>query len=115
VVPITQDFCRLVKRIVGVEARHAEDQVSRARSAFVALASACRAVGVPHITHHDLRHLFATTCIEAEVDIPTVSNWLGQADGGALAMNVYGLIRPQHSAEAARKVSFTPLAAPSGI
>jgi len=36
------------------------------------------------ITHHDLRHLFATTCIEAGVDIPTVSRWLGHQDGGAL-------------------------------
>jgi integrase len=42
------------------------------------------------ITHHELRHLFATRCIESGVDIPTVSRWLGHKDGGALAMKVYG-------------------------
>src|ERR1700676_2765439 len=34
-------------------------------------------IGMKRITHHDLRHLFATICIERGVDIPTVSRWLG--------------------------------------
>jgi hypothetical protein len=34
-------------------------------------------IGMKRITHHDLRHLFATICIESGVDIPTVSRWLG--------------------------------------
>lgn len=59
------------------------------------------------ITHHDLRHLFATTCIESGVDIPTVSKWLGHQDGGALAMKVYGHLRNEHSLEQARRVSFS--------
>lgn len=33
------------------------------------------------ITHHDLRHLSATTCIESGVDVPTVARWLGHRDG----------------------------------
>jgi hypothetical protein len=53
---------------------------------------------IPKLTHHDLRQLFATRCIEAGVDIPTVSRWLGHSDGGAPAMRVYGHIREQHSA-----------------
>jgi site-specific recombinase XerC len=59
------------------------------------------------ITHHDLRHLFATRAIESEVDIPTVSRWLGHKDGGALAMKVYGHLRDQHSTEMAEKVRFS--------
>jgi hypothetical protein len=59
------------------------------------------------ITHHDLRHLFATRCIESGVDIPTVSRWLGHKDGGALAMKVYGHLRDQHSVEMAQKVTFS--------
>jgi integrase len=55
-----------------------------------ALTRACKTVGIKRITHHDLRHLFATLCIESGVDIPTVSKWLGHQDGGALAMKVYG-------------------------
>lgn len=65
---------------------------------------------VPRITHHDLRHLFATRCIESGVDIPTVSRWLGHKDGGALAMKTYGHLRDDHSTDMAAKVSFAKAA-----
>lgn len=55
-----------------------------------AMNTAAKKLGIAHLTHHDLRHLFATRCIESGVDIPTVSRWLGHRDGGALAMKVYG-------------------------
>lgn len=42
--------------------------------------------GIPHISEHDLRHLFATTCTESGVDIPTVSRSPGHKEGGALAI-----------------------------
>jgi integrase len=67
---------------------------------------ACKEVGMTRITHHDLRHLFATRCIETGVDIPTVSKWLGHKDGGALAMRVYGHLRQDHSLAMAKKVHF---------
>jgi integrase len=64
-------------------------------------------VGMERITHHDLRHLFATICIESGVDIPTVSRWLGHKDGGALCMKTYGHLRDEHSAAQAQRVSFS--------
>jgi integrase len=73
-----------------------------------ALDRACKKVGAVRITHHDLRHLFATRCIESGVDIPTVSRWLGHKDGGALAMKTYGHLRREHSIAQARRVSFAP-------
>ena len=63
-------------------------------------------IGMKRITHHDLRHLFATICIENGVDIPTVSRWLGHKDGGALCMKTYGNLRQDHSFAQARRVSF---------
>jgi integrase len=74
--------------------------------------AAKRVPGMHRITHHDLRHLFATKAIESGVDIPTVSRWLGHSDGGALAMRVYGHLRDAHSTSMAAKVSFavTPIA-----
>jgi integrase len=108
VVPMTAALRALLERVRGAETPSNETTIFRTQTALGSLKAACRAVGVPHMTHHDLRHLFATTCIESGVDIPTVANWLGHADGGALAMQTYGHIRPEHSSEAAKKVSFAP-------
>jgi integrase len=63
-------------------------------------------LNIHRITHHDLRHLFATRCIESGVDNPTVSRWIGHCDGGALAMKTYGHLRREHSAAMALKVRF---------
>ncbi len=70
------------------------------------LKNACDTVGTPRLTHHDLRHLFATRCIESGVEIPTVSRWLGHKDGGALAMKTYGHLRNEHSIKMAERVAF---------
>src|SRR5438552_6245797 len=72
----------------------------------IAMDTAAKKVGIAHLTHHDLRHLFATRCIESGVEIPTVSRWLGHKDGGVLAMKVYGHLRDQHSASMAKLVKF---------
>ncbi len=70
------------------------------------MTEAAAKIGMKRITHHDLRHLFATTCIESGVDIPTVSRWLGHKDGGALCMKTYGHLRQEHSFMQAQRVSF---------
>lgn len=67
---------------------------------------ACVAVGISRLTHHDLRDAFATVCIEAGVDMPTIARWLGHSDGGALAMRVYGHLRKGHSFAQMAKVTF---------
>ena len=82
------------------------DTVCRVGECEKSLTRACKLADVARITHHDLRHLFATRCIESGVDIPTVSRWLGHSDGGALAMKVYGHLRREHSASMAQKVTF---------
>ena len=89
----------------GVEP-NAETRLLHVKECTRALRSACKKAGVKNLSHHDLRHLFATTCIEAGVDIPTVSRWLGHSDGGALAMRTYGHLRDQHSQAQAAKVNF---------
>jgi integrase len=70
------------------------------------MTQAASKIGMKRITHHDLRHLFATICIESGVDIPTVSRWLGHKDGGALCMKTYGHLRQDHSLAQAQRVSF---------
>jgi integrase len=85
--------------------------VFRVRESQKALNRACGKVGATRITHHDLRHLFATRCIESGVDVPTVSRWLGHKDGGALAMKTYGHLRREHSIAQAQRVTFAAMPA----
>ena len=82
------------------------ESVFRVRECQKAMTNAAKKVGMARITHHDLRHFFATVCIESGVDIPTVSRWLGHKDGGALAMRTYGHLRREHSVAQAQKVVF---------
>ncbi len=88
-------------------------KIARVGDARGSMEKAALAVGMAEITHHDLRHFFATICIESGVDIPTVSRWLGHKDGGALAMKTYGHLRDEHSKLAAQKVSFAILPTPA--
>jgi integrase len=80
--------------------------VSRVFECQIAMTNAAQRVCMNRITHHDLRHLFATISIESGVDIPTVSRWLGHKDGGALCMKTYGHLRNDHSLAQAKRVSF---------
>lgn len=90
-----------------------DDAVCSVRECEKSLTKACELRGIARITHHDLRHLFATRCIESGVDIPTVSRWLGHSDGGALAMKTYGHLRREHSAAMAQRVTFSSQASES--
>ncbi len=104
-VPLIADMKILLERLAA-KPHSPQDPVCAVGECQNSLTRACGLLGIARITHHDLRHLFATRCIEAGVDIPTVSRWLGHNDGGALAMKVYGHLRDTHSAEMALKVSF---------
>ena len=83
-------------------------QVMRIHECQKSMDRAAKIVGMDRITHHDLRHLFATISIESGVDIPTVSRWLGHKDGGALCMKTYGHLRDEHSKAQAQRVKFGP-------
>lgn len=111
-VPMIPPMKALLKELRGERSTEPSTSlVMEIRECQKAMTRAASKVGMPRITHHGLRHLFATRCIESGVDIPTVSRWLGHKDGGALAMKVYGHLRDQHSAEMASKVSFSVPAA----
>jgi integrase len=72
----------------------------------IAVRRACKRLGLPALRNHDFRHYFASVCIASGVDIPSVSRWLGHADGGALLMRTYGHLLKDASQAAAAKVNF---------
>src|SRR5205814_10681152 len=111
-VPLIPDARALFQRMRSERLGESLDaKVFRVGECQKALDRACKKVGTGRITHHDLRHLFATRCIESGVDIPTVSRWLGHKDGGALAMKTYGHLRRELRIAQAQKVSFAPVTA----
>ena len=97
----------LLQRMAGQRNSHSPMEfVLKVREAQKAMDRAFAELAMARFTHHDLRHYFATICIESGVDIPTVARWLGHKDGGVLAMRIYGHLRNEHSIAAAKKVSF---------
>jgi integrase len=111
-VPLLDSARKLLKRIQAKprwfrsEPRRKAGYILSVVECEKALTSASEKVGIHRMTRHDLRHLFATRCIESGVDIPTVSRWLGHKDGGSLCMKTYGHLRDEHGARMAAKVSF---------
>jgi integrase len=105
-VPIIPPMRELLTRLQQEKIPQPTDRVCVLGECEKSLTRACEIVGIPRLTHHDLRHLFASVCIESGIDIPTVSRWLGHVDGGALAMRVYGHLRRGHSVAMAQKVTF---------
>lgn len=104
--PMTNALRTVLERLRSDPPPQPADFIAKIDSAKNGLAAASHRLGFPRFTHHDFRHFFATTCIEAGVDIPTVSRWLGHKDGGALAMRVYGHLRQEHSLAAIKRVLF---------
>ena len=109
-IPLIPDARRLLLQIRAASP-HAKssERVLRVRECQRAMNRAAAVGEISRITHHDLRHLFATVCIEAGTDIPTVSRWLGHKDGGVLAMKTYGHLRNEHSLSSAAKIHFADL------
>ena len=106
-IPLNSSLRQLLDQIRAERAKESPDKsVMQVFECQKSIDRAAKLVGVKRITHHDLRHLFATRCIEAGVDIPTVSRWLGHQDGGALCMKTYGHLRDEHSRNEAQKVVF---------
>jgi integrase len=107
-VPMIPDMRKLLERMRAERPNEpVETPVMRVWECQKSIDRASKVLGLKRITHHDLRHLFATRAIESGVDIPTVSRWLGHKDGGALAMKTYGHLRNEHSQAMAQKVTFS--------
>ncbi len=115
VIPLVSALRQLLARMYAEHQPKPEDTICRVFVCRKPLVRACKRVGCAQMTHHSLRHLFATFCIEAGIDIPSVSKWLGHSDGGALAMKVYGHLRREHSQRMAQRVTFGALPEPENV
>jgi integrase len=108
-IPIVEPMRRLLDKMRENERVYRPERkgyVLQVEECLESLETACAKVGVKKLTHHDLRHVFATRAIESGVDIPTVSRFLGHKDGGALAMKTYGHLCDDHAQAMAAKIRF---------
>jgi integrase len=101
---VLREFLEKLRGVRGVESPDA--RIARIATCSDTLKSACRKVGVEPLAHHDLRHLFATRCIESGVPAPTVAEWLGHSDGGVLALKTYKHLLQEHSLTQGERVQF---------
>jgi len=94
ILPMIPEMQKLLKRMKAERPEESRDApVMRVFECQKSIDRASKILRIKRITHHDLRHLFAT-------------RWLGHKDGGALAMKTYGHLRNEHSQALARKVRF---------
>jgi len=106
-IPLFPDLLELVERLEKAFPNHKpEDKLVPGVSIQTVLTSSCKAMGVRHMSNHDLRHIFATRCIEKGVDVSVFSRWMGHRDGGRTAQLIYGHLRMAHSQEEAAKMRF---------
>lgn len=105
-VPLTDSAKSVIEELRSVVTQAgADDPVLPVKSPRIAFENACKRLELPHLRVHDLRHMFATRCLEAGVDLSTVAVWLGHLDGGVLAAQVYGHVIEKHSDSQISKVS----------
>lgn len=102
--PFIPGLQELVEKLRAVATGARADFLLPQTECQTALRRACRTLGLPRLSHHDFRHLFATRCIQSGVDLPTVARWLGHQDGGALLAKTYFHLVDEHSRRMAAKV-----------
>ncbi len=86
-IPAIPPLCRLLDRLVA--GRNGDEKLLRTTGCLYPLRKACVRLGMPLLTQHDLRHYFATFCLEKTQDVKAVAEWLGHADGGQLVLATY--------------------------
>lgn len=106
VIPILPEARLLISRLYANATP--EGKLFHVSEAPDTLRAACKAAGwTEHLSHHSLRHYFATRCLEATGgDVLTVAGWLGHKDQGKLLLGTYAHLCERHSAQTAEKIRF---------
>jgi integrase len=113
--PLNPALKQLLERLRVERNPRPGDHICSVFEAQGSLTRACRLVGCQRLTHHSLRHLFTTRCVEAGIDFATVGRWLGHSDGGMLVSRTYGHLRREHSQKQAALVTFGVAPIPANV
>jgi len=115
-IPIYPQVRALIERLnlERGEESGASDLVFGVKDAKKALASACRALGLPAYSARSFRRMFVTRCLELGVNVKVIASWQGHGDGGKLILQEYSHVRTPHEADMAALL-VPPSAAPNVI
>jgi integrase len=69
--------------------------------------SACKALGIGHVTPHGLRSYFVTQCRQSGLTDAEIAMLIGDKSGPALIAQVYGDLRPDHLLAQAQRIRLT--------
>jgi integrase len=105
-IPLFPDLKECLEGLKTVTGGKPGTKILPTKSLQTVLTSSCVAIGTPHLSHHDLRHIFATQAIEAGKDILLVAGWLGHKDNGRTVLLIYGHLRKGHSHAEAKTMRF---------
>jgi integrase len=114
-IPMFPELKELLEQRKTLVGGNPEERVLPTKTLQSVLTASCKHLGLPHLSHHDLRHLFATRCIESGKDFVTVAAWLGHKDNGRTVMAVYGHLRREHSQREAASMTFLPKIEPKKV
>ena len=108
-VPLFPALRSLLERIKAEQKKETtpDQRLISIASAKKSVGSACKKTKLPHFHHHLFRHFFVSQAIEAGVDFKTIAAWVGHKDGGVLVARTYGHLRDTHSAEMAKRMTFS--------
>lgn len=71
-----------------------------------ALRNSCIEAGIEPLTNHALRHIFVIRCIEAQVPVPVIAEWLDHRDKGRTLLANYAHLIDEVSHHFSRRVKF---------
>lgn len=108
-VPIFHDARAIIERRLGEMPDDPEARLLPQDNCKKAMAGACRRLNLPHFEPRSLRRYHITRAIRKGVDIPTIANWQGHQDRGALILKTYAAeVGRMHSLKMAAKLAPVP-------
>lgn len=108
-VPIFHDARAIIEQRLGEMPNDPEARLLPQDNCKKAMAGACRRLNLPHFEPRSLRRYHITRAIRRGVDIPTIANWQGHQDRGALILKTYAAeVGRMHSLKMAAKLAPVP-------
>jgi len=71
------------------------------------ITSACKALGIGHVTPHGLRSYFVTQCRQSGLTDAEIAMLIGDKSGPALIAKIYGDLRPDHLLAQTQRIRLT--------